>query len=117
MSHGLQSNARLSIHAKIPEIGWLPLQLSGHIKNTDFYTAPIDGQTITHWLDCLKEISEWLSRSSLKYGLQWAESGLVVNYDPKHIAQYALAMRSDEEFAELIAREGYFFDRDINMEW
>lgn len=117
ISHGFFQKDNASIFIQMPMVGAVPLNLSIIKDNLHFSLIPISKDTYSEICASFDSFEEFLRESSLKYALQYAETGLDVAFDTDSIAKYRAASKSEEEFEIFIEGMRRFYDMYMNMDW
>jgi hypothetical protein len=106
----------ISFH--VDGLGALPMLMSGVRAHPTFRLAPERESSFDQVCTLFDELDEWLRTGPVKYGVQWAESGLDVSFNPKFLTDFRAASGAgDAAFELFLRRMDYIADQAVNMEW
>jgi hypothetical protein len=116
-SHGFFQKDNASLFVHVPVVGAVPLNLACFSGNIHFSIVPISKEIFEYFCGVFDEFEEFLKKSSLRYALKYAETGLDVAFDSKSLDQCKKACESEKEFEEFIEKRAYLSDMYANMDW
>jgi hypothetical protein len=109
-------NGTLSFH--VPGVGAFPVLLSDVRTHPSFRFVPTREDSFDQVCVLFDEIDEWLRTGPVSHGIFWAESGLDVQFDAQHLAEFRKAMsRGWDAFEEFVMNRSYAVDIAMNMDW
>jgi hypothetical protein len=92
--HGGFDKQGAAIYVHLPEIGAVPARLTDVRESPHFELFPVEEEGLTSLGATFDAVDAWLRRSSVRFGIRFAESALPVAFDPASRAEYRQAMAS-----------------------
>lgn len=106
----------ISFH--VDGLGALPTLMSGVHAHPTFHLAPERESSFDQICALFDELDAWLRAGPVKHGMQWAESGLDVPFNPEFLTEFRTSSGAgDEVFERFLRHMGYMADQAVNMDW
>ena len=116
LAHGGFLSGRDSLFFSVPRFGMVPARLSRTPRGVKL-SFSLHPDTFEELMQTFDDFDSYLAAGPLRRAVEWAEAGLDVLLDPRSLAEYREAMRSDELFDSLIQRTNYLDEQHMNMDY
>lgn len=114
-SHGLGGKKVSSIYRFIPEVGFVPSALGKELVQPNFLYSEEHQEVFRANCREFDNFDDFLSKSPLSHGIEWAMSGMNFRFDTKFMDEMNSALANDE-FEKFLEWQSYLFDKAANFE-
>jgi hypothetical protein len=117
-AHGGFDRRRGIISFHVDGVGAIPRLMSDVRTHPTFHLAPERESSFDQVCALFDELDAWLRSGPVKHGVQWAESGLDVPFNPEFLTEFRAASGADDAtFERFLRRMDYMVDQAANMDW
>ncbi|MFH9786036.1 hypothetical protein ACH4NU_37935 [Streptomyces sp. NPDC017259] len=115
--HGGFDKFGSSILFHMEGVGALPAVLSDIRDRPYFSFTPIDVDDFEGIKEIFDAFDDWVNETAAQLAMKWIKGGLDVYYDDHFRAQVKEAMRSEDDFMEMLEYHVYKVDQAADMGW
>lgn len=117
-AHGGFDKQRGTISFHVDGLGALPMLMSDVRTHPTFHLVPERESSFDEVCALFDELDAWLRAGPVKHGVQWAESGLDVPFNPEFLTEFRAASGAgDAAFERFLHRMDYMVDQVANIDW
>jgi len=117
-AHGGFDKANGTIAFHLPEISALPVLLSDIRTHPTFHLVPEREMSFDQLCSLFDELDTWLRTGPIAHGIEWAEEGLDVPFNPESLSAFRrAASKGPEAFSNFVAHTSHGVDMATNMDW
>lgn len=116
-AHGGFEKKGSSFYFHLPGIGAIPASMSGHRNSVYFYLFPLEENHFNEVCSLFDEFDDWLRDEALPAAWRFAESGLDMRFDQKHLDELLEVSADLKAFEEWIKGERNYADMLSNADY
>ena len=114
-SHGLGGKKLSSVYRLIPDVGFVPSKHNKQLVQPNLRFSEEHQEVFLENCRVFDDFDNFLSKSPLSHGIEWAKSGMNFRFDSKFMDEMEAAVAKGE-FREFLEWQGYLHDKAANFE-
>lgn len=115
-AHGMSGKPGSSIYHLVSGVGFVPSTLSSELIQPNFMFSMEHQKTFETNCKEFDLLEDFLESSSLRFGMQWARSGMNFRFDSKFMDELSESIDSDN-FDEFMEKQNYLTEQARNFEY